>query len=60
MGDEQYCEKGVTMSYAYEPKHGRAGTEITKGGYSDKFVVNERFAIKIPESMDLKYAGPIM
>lgn len=60
IGDEQFCEKGCTMTYGGEPKHGRAGTEITRGGYSDKHVVHEKFAIKIPETMDLKYAGPIM
>lgn len=60
IGDEEFCEKGCTFTYGAEPKHGRAGTETTRGGYSDKFTVHEKFAIKIPESMDLKYAGPIM
>jgi len=60
IGDEQYCDNGSTMTYGGEPKHGRAGTQITRGGYANKMVVHERFAIKIPESMDLKYAGPIM
>jgi alcohol dehydrogenase (NADP+) len=48
------------MTYGGEPKHGHAGTETTRGGYTSQHVVNENFAIKIPESMDLKYAGPIM
>lgn len=60
IGDEQYCDNGATFTYGAEPKHGRAGKQITRGGYSNKHVVHEKFAIKIPESMDLKYAGPIM
>jgi alcohol dehydrogenase (NADP+) len=60
IGDEEFCEKGCTFTYGSEPKHGRAGTEKTRGGYTSQHVVHEKFAIKIPESMDLKYAGPIM
>lgn len=58
--EEQYCEKGATMTYGSEPKHGRAGKEKTRGGYSTVMTVHERFAIKIPDDMPLEVAGPIM
>lgn len=35
-GDDHFCAKGETLTYAGEPKHGRCGSEITKGGYSTK------------------------
>lgn len=58
--EEQYCENGATMTYGGEPKHGRAGKEKTRGGYSTVMTVHNKFAIKIPEEMPLEVAGPIM
>lgn len=52
-GDEIYCRKTCTDTYNGVPKHGRAGNvkefPYTYGGYSNKYIVNERFAIKIPD-----------
>mmetsp|Transcript_6425 Transcript_6425/g.16463 ORF Transcript_6425/g.16463 Transcript_6425/m.16463 type:complete len:420 (+) Transcript_6425:67-1326(+) len=65
-GEEQYCEKGMTLTYGGEDKHGRAthgpGFEKlgTFGGYSSQMVIHERFAIKIPKSYPLEMAGPLM
>jgi uncharacterized zinc-type alcohol dehydrogenase-like protein len=60
--EEQYCENGMTMTYGYETTHGRAGPngQQTMGGYSTRMVVNERFAIKIPDTAPLDKAAPLL
>jgi uncharacterized zinc-type alcohol dehydrogenase-like protein len=64
LGDEeQYCANEMTMTYGSETKHGRAGPNgrVTVGGYSTSFVVNSRFAIKIPAGVDdLAACAPLM
>ena len=62
-GDEQYCGKGMTLTYNSPRAHGRAGPledTPTKGGYSSKYVVNENYGIKVPKSYPLEKAGPVM
>mmetsp|Transcript_19957 Transcript_19957/g.67109 ORF Transcript_19957/g.67109 Transcript_19957/m.67109 type:complete len:443 (+) Transcript_19957:97-1425(+) len=59
-GDEQFCLKGMTGTYGSFPNHGRAGTEITKGGYSNMMVVHEHFVVKVPSSVPLEKAGPLL
>lgn len=63
-GDENYCKKQNTATYQGQDNHGRAATYPTggrtMGGYSSKMVVHEHFAILIPQSYPLEYAGPIM
>ena len=46
--EEQYCEKGMTMTYSSEIKHGHIATDsgFTYGGYSGSFSVNQRYIIK--------------
>lgn len=62
-GEEQKCVRQVP-TYQGEDRSGRAATfpkgGRTLGGYSDKMVVNERFAIKIPPSYPPEFAGPVM
>lgn len=63
-GDEQYCAKGNTLTYNGKDGFGRVPSpegmpEQTFGGYSTEMVVNERFAIKIPRTYPLEYAGPV-
>lgn len=36
------------------------GGEITMGGYSNNIVVDEHFAVKIPEGADLKRIAPLL
>lgn len=56
-GDEQYCVTGDTPTYnGYE----RDGTTITFGGYSNCFVVDEAYAVRIPESLDLAGVAPLL
>jgi uncharacterized zinc-type alcohol dehydrogenase-like protein len=56
-GDQQYCLKGMTLTYnAIE----RDGTTIAFGGYSNYFVVDEGHALKIPDGLDLAGAAPLL
>lgn len=58
-GQEQHCETtGMTGTYGSPEKSSPTG--ITQGGYSNNLVVTEHFAIKIPESIELKYAAPLL
>lgn len=58
-GEEHHCETtGMVGTYGAPDKTSPSG--ITQGGYSNNIVVTEHFAIKIPESIDLKYAAPLL
>ena len=62
-GDEQYCLKGMTLTYKGDKKHGRvSGNQNTKtqGGYSAANTVHEDFVLKIPPGMDLEKTAPIL
>lgn len=57
-GEEQYCLKGNVGTYAsVDYFH---NNEITQGGYSNKIVVAENFALKIPKNADLKRVAPLL
>lgn len=57
-GMEQFCEHGSVMTYnSRGPYH---DNEITQGGYSDNYVVDEDFAIKIPANADIKRVAPLL
>lgn len=62
-GEEQKCASQVA-TYGGKDKSGRAAQvpagRQTLGGYTDTFVVNERFGIKIPDGYPLEAAGPVM
>src|SRR5436853_2208533 len=55
-GAENYCENGNTQTYASKDRDGT----ITQGGYSKFIVVDEDFVLKIPASIDLAEAGPLL
>lgn len=55
-GNENYCLKGNTQTYASKDRDGT----ITQGGYSTFVVVDEDFVIRIPEVIDLAHAGPLL
>jgi len=56
-GEEQYCESGWTVVFnSIDKKHG--GT--TYGGFSKSIVVDERYAVRIPNGLDPKSAAPIL
>lgn len=53
-GQEQYCASRVLTYGAV----GRDG-QVTKGGYAEKVVVDERFVLQIPDAMPLENAAPL-
>ncbi len=56
-GEQQYCVESDTPTYnGYE----RDGTTIAFGGYSTHFVVDEAYAVHVPESLDLAGAAPLL
>ena len=56
-GEQQYCLNGMTLTYnAIE----RDGTTVAFGGYSNYFVVDEGYAVKIPDNLDLAGAAPLL
>jgi uncharacterized zinc-type alcohol dehydrogenase-like protein len=56
-GLEQYCENGMTDTYAStEAETGKP----TQGGYATAIVVNEHFVLRIPEGMDPASAAPLL
>ena len=57
-GLEQYCEGTITWTYN-SPDKKNDGRQ-TMGGYSSNFVVDEDFAVKIPENLELSSAAPLL
>lgn len=57
-GEENHCERGMVGTYAStDYLH---DNETTQGGYSNKYVVSEKYAIKIPENADMKRVAPLL
>jgi uncharacterized zinc-type alcohol dehydrogenase-like protein len=56
-GLEQYCEQGATLTYNDRE---RGSKRPTFGGYSEQIVVDDRFVVKIPDSLDLKAVAPLL
>ncbi len=55
-GENQFCRKGVNFTYNGKDKDG----SINQGGYSQSIVVNENYILRIPESLPLDKAAPLM
>lgn len=56
-GLQQYCEEGMTGTYNTLE---RDGSTVALGGYSNKFVINEDYAVHIPENLDLSGVAPLL
>jgi alcohol dehydrogenase (NADP+) len=56
-GLEQYCENGFVLTYSSLE---RDGVTVTQGGYSGSIVVDDRFVLKVPESMPLAAVAPLL
>ena len=56
-GEEQYCANLPTFTYNAEDKH-LGG--VTYGGYSENIVVDEAFVLRVPESLNLASAAPLL
>jgi uncharacterized zinc-type alcohol dehydrogenase-like protein len=56
-GLEQYCENGATQTYGgIEKETGQP----TRGGYSDKIVVTEKFVLRLSGKLDPAAAAPLL
>jgi len=56
-GLEQYCLNGFTGTYNAPDKH-LGG--VTYGGYSNQIVVDDRFVLNLPDSLDMAAAAPLL
>ena len=54
---EQYCAEGATWTYNGRERQSGAPTY---GGYSDHVVVEQRFVVKVSDTLDLKAAAPLL
>lgn len=56
-GLEQYCREGMTGTYN---GHERDGKTIAFGGYSNYFVIDERYAVTVPKNLDPAGVAPLL
>lgn len=56
-GLEQYCEKGMTLTYNAEDKH-LGG--VTYGGYSTAIVVDENYVLSVSRKVNLAGTAPLL
>ena len=55
-GLQQYCEAGMTGTYnGYE----RDGKTVAFGGYSDRFVIDQDYAVNVPDNLPLEGVAPL-
>lgn len=58
---EQFCERGMTMTYGSEDKHfPGGGSGPTYGGYSQRIVCDEAFTLSVPKNLDPAAASPLL
>jgi uncharacterized zinc-type alcohol dehydrogenase-like protein len=55
-GTEQHCERGMTATYNGRDAEGNP----TYGGYSTAIVVDENYAVRIPDALPLDAAAPLL
>ncbi|MGC1422838.1 MAG: NAD(P)-dependent alcohol dehydrogenase [Terracidiphilus sp.] len=56
-GEEHFCAEGPTLTYAAKD---RVDGSLTMGGYSNNYVVDERFAHTVPANLDLAAVAPLL
>jgi alcohol dehydrogenase (NADP+) len=56
-GEEHFCNEGATLTYAQAD---RVDGSITMGGYSNNYIVDERFAHTVPANLDLAAVAPLL
>lgn len=60
-GEEQYCAPGFDQTYGWPDKHSaQSGEAITQGGYSTAITVDQNYVLKIPDSLPLDAAAPLL
>jgi uncharacterized zinc-type alcohol dehydrogenase-like protein len=57
VNDEVYCQKVATFTYNSPDPHTGG---YTLGGYSERIVVDEKFALKVPANLDLAGVAPLL
>lgn len=60
--EENFCEKGFTMTYNTPIEHGhiKTNTNHTLGGYSGSMTVDRQYIVKVPAGYSLEKTGPIL
>jgi uncharacterized zinc-type alcohol dehydrogenase-like protein len=56
-GEEQFCENFPTFTYNAQDK---LLGGVTYGGYSESIVVDEAFVLRVPDSLDVAGAAPLL
>lgn len=56
-GEEHFCLEGMTETYNSTD---RVDGTVTRGGYSNNYVVDQRFAQRVPENLDLPAVAPLL
>ncbi|MCG3176671.1 MAG: NADP-dependent alcohol dehydrogenase C 1 [Candidatus Omnitrophica bacterium] len=56
-GEEQYCEGSVQWTYNATEKDGKTRTY---GGYSQRLTVDENYALRVPRSIPVERAAPLL
>ena len=56
-GLQQYCIEGMTGTYNGLERDGKT---VAMGGYSNNFVINEDYAVKIPDNLPLEGVAPLL
>lgn len=54
--EEQYCENGITPTQNGKKSDG----SITKGGYSNSIVVDEKYVLKVSEDLNAAAVAPLL
>ena len=57
-GLEQYCDRGMTMTYNSPDAH--IPGQMTYGGYSTSITVTDGFVLSVPDSLDPAAAAPLL
>jgi uncharacterized zinc-type alcohol dehydrogenase-like protein len=58
-GHQQYCDND-DITFTYNAPDKKQPGAITYGGYSSRIVVDERFCLRVPETLDLAGAAPLL
>ena len=56
-GVEQYCVEGASFTYNSLDRHDGS---VNQGGYSERILVSQHFVVRIPPTLDLRSAGPLL
>jgi alcohol dehydrogenase (NADP+) len=55
-GEEQYCDRGMNGTYNSRDRNGQP----TYGGYSTRITVDEKYVLRVPESLPMDRVAPLL